>query len=395
MRAMCLDCGRPTSVCLCAALVQVPTRTRVVILQHPRESDVPINTARIAERALPNSELHVGVEFGDSPRVREALSNPAAPAILLYPGAGARDLGREPPEGPVTLTVIDGTWWQAQKLFKKNPFLASLPCYALDPTVPSRYRIRKEPAAHCVSTIEAITLALGVLERRAASGDSDTAAFAGVEALLQPFEAMVEHQLHFAAERRAGRHVVKKTKSGRRERPLRAFGDRAEDLVVGYGEANAWPRGTPLGDGGEILHFAAERVLSGERFEAFIAPRRPLSPSFMHHTGIAESAVTGAGSWSEFLERWRAFARPSDVLAGWGHFWALALASEGLPLPERVDLRALARHHLRERTGDVLDCARKLGEPVPLPWSAGRTGRRAAGAVAVARALIRRARATD
>ncbi|HEX5098144.1 MAG TPA: DTW domain-containing protein, partial [Polyangiaceae bacterium] len=55
---MCPDCGRPTSVCLCSALVRVPTQTRVVILQHPRESDVPINTARIAERALPNSELH-------------------------------------------------------------------------------------------------------------------------------------------------------------------------------------------------------------------------------------------------------------------------------------------------------------------------------------------------
>ena len=395
MRAMCLDCGRPSSVCLCGALVKVPTQTRVVILQHPRESDVPINTARIAERALPNSELHVGVELGDSKEVRRALSDPAAPAILLYPGPDARDLAREPPEGPVTLTVIDGTWWQAQKLFKKNPFLASLPRYALDPTVPSRYRIRREPAAHCVSTIEAITLALGVLERRSSRDGAAPAAEAPIEALLQPFEAMVDHQLRFAAERRAERHVAKKAKGKRRERPLRAFGERAEDLVVGYGEANAWPRGTPLGEGGEILHFAAERVLSGERFEAFIAPRRPLSPSFMHHTGIAESAVTGAGSWSEFLERWSAFARPSDVLAGWGHFWALALATEGLALPERIDLRALARHHLRERTGDVEECARKLGEPVPAPWSAGRTGRRAASAVAVARALLRRARATD
>jgi DTW domain-containing protein YfiP len=399
MRAMCPDCGRPASVCLCGALVEVPTETRVVILQHPRESDVPINTARIAERALPNSELHVGVEFGESRRVRESLANPAAPAILLYPGTDARDLVREPPEGPVTLTVIDGTWWQAQKLFKKNPFLATLPRYALDPTVPSRYRIRKEPALHCVSTIEAITLALGVLERRTGRGAAGAAVSgtggAEIEALLQPFEAMVDHQLRFAAERRAERHKAQRANGGRRERPLRAFGERADDLVVGYGEANAWPRGTPLGEGGEILHFAAERVVSGERFEAFIAPRRPLSPSFMHHTGIAESAVTGAGSWSEFLERWQTFARPSDVLAGWGHFWALALASEGLTLPERIDLRALARHHLRERTGDVEDCARKLGEPVPTPWSAGRTGRRAAGAVAVARALIRRARATD
>ena len=392
MREMCPECARPASVCLCSALVKVTTRTRVVILQHPRESDVPINTARIAERALPNSELHVGVEFAESRGVRKAISNPLAPAILLYPAPGARDLAKEPPPGPVTLVVIDGTWWQAQKLFKKNPFLAGLPCYSLEPEVPSRYRIRREPAAHCVSTIEALTLALGVLEGPPAEG-AEAPGDRGVAALLQPFEAMVEHQLRYAAEHRAERHVAKK-KSGRRARPLGALGERVSDLVVGYGEANAWPRGTPLGDGGEIVHFAAERVASGERFEAFIAPRRPLSPSFAHHTGIAASTVAGAGTWTEFLERWQAFARPTDVVAGWGHYWAQALESEGLALPERLDLRSAARRHLRERTGDVEDCARKLGEPLPEPWSAGRTGRRAAGAVAVARALIRVAQAS-
>ena len=389
MRTVCPECERPESVCLCAALVRVPTRTRVVILQHPRESSVPINTARIAEKALPNSERHVGVEFAESAPVRAALANPEAPAILLYPGPGAHDLAAEPPAGPVTLTVIDGTWWQAQKLFKKNPFLATLPRYAFDPGAPSRYRIRKEPAAHCVSTIEAIVTALRVLERQ---GDGATLADAEhrVDALLDPFDAMVEHQLRFAAERRAERHLAKKSKA-KPHRPLRALMARAGDLVVGYGEANAWPRDTALGQGAEIVHFAAERVATGERFEAFIAPRRPLSPSFAHHTGVEASAVTGAGSWSEFLERWRAFARPTDVLGGWGHYWAEALHGEGLELPERVDLRDLARRHLRERTGDVEDCARKLGEPLPAPWTPGRTGRRAAGAVAVARALIRAA----
>ena len=390
MRTVCPECERPESVCLCATLVRVPTRTRVVILQHPRESVVPINTARIAEKALPNSERHVGVEFAESARVRAALANREAPAILLYPGPGARDLAAEPPEGPVTLTVLDGTWWQAQKLFKKNPFLASLPRYAFDPGAPSRYRIRKEPAAHCVSTIEAIVTALRVLERRGDGSNGLEVDEHGVDALLDPFDAMVEHQLRFAAERRAERHLAKKSKA-KPHRPLRALLDRAHDLVVGYGEANAWPRDTALGQGAEIVHFAAERVATGERFEAFIAPRRPLSPSFAHHTGVTESAVVSAGTWNEFLERWQAFARPTDVLGAWGHYWAESLRGEGLELPAQVDLRDLARRHLRERTGDVEDCARKLGEPLPDPWTAGRTGRRAAGAVAVARALLRAA----
>jgi len=376
-RALCRSCERPSSVCLCAELVPVPTDTRVVILQHPRESNVPIGTARLAELALPNSERHVGVDFSDSARVREVLSASSPPAVLLYPGPGARSLTREPPSGPVTLIVIDGTWWQAKKLFKKTPALQALPRYALEPPAPSRYRIRREPALHCVSTIEAITQALGALE-----GSRD------VSALLRPFEAMVEHQLRFASEMRAKRHLAK-ARGPRARRWPPGLKERSGDLVVGYAETNAWPRGTPLGSEAEVVHLVLERVMSGERFEAFIAPRRPLSPSFTHHTGLSAERVESAASFSAFLERWHAFVRPTDVLAGWGYFWSESLAREGVAVPEHLDLRLVARQHLKERTGDVLDCAEKLGAPGPVAWAPGRTGRRAAGAAAVARALIR------
>src|SRR5262245_64442388 len=100
-RAMCPGCARPASVCLCAEVVRVPTRTRVVILQHPRESSVPIGTARLAELALPNAERHVGVDFSDSARVREILEDTNAPPVLLYPSDGAKDLATDPPRGPV------------------------------------------------------------------------------------------------------------------------------------------------------------------------------------------------------------------------------------------------------------------------------------------------------
>jgi DTW domain-containing protein YfiP len=375
-RVRCAACERPASVCLCSELVPVRTDTRVVILQHPRESGVPIGTARLAELALSNSERHVGVDFSSSARLAEVLADRQAPAVLLYPGPEARDLAENPPEGPVTLVVIDGTWWQAKKLFKKNPLLWSLPRYALSPAVPSRYRIRREPALHCVSTIEAITQALTLLERER-----------DVSALLKPFDAMVEHQLRFAGERRAKRHVVK-ARSARPRRWPAALAERAGDLVVGYAETNAWPRGTPLGSQSEVVHLVLERVLSGERFEAFIAPRRPLSPSFSHHTGLERELVLAGAPFSEFVERWQAFIKPDDVLGTWGHFWSQALALEGLALPEQIDLRLVARRALKERTGDVEECARKLGAPQQAAWAPGRTGRRAASATAVARALM-------
>ena len=37
-RPVCARCRRPSAVCYCAHLLSLPTRTRVVFLQHPREA---------------------------------------------------------------------------------------------------------------------------------------------------------------------------------------------------------------------------------------------------------------------------------------------------------------------------------------------------------------------
>jgi DTW domain-containing protein len=364
-------------VCLCSSLIEVHTHTRIVILQHPRESAVPIGTARLAELAFTNAERHVGVDFGQSAAVRAALGASDAAPILLYPGPESRDLERDPPTGKVTLVVIDGTWWQAAKILKRNAELARLPRYALNPRAPSRYRIRREPAPHCVSTIEAIVDAVIALEGLES----------GARAALGPFDALVEQQLGFAGERGARRHLA-------RERPARApsipevLRRRAGDLVVGYGEANAWPRGTPLGPHPEVVHWAAERPFSGERFEALIAPRRPLAPSFSHHSGVCEDLVRQGESWSSFCRRWAAFTRPSDILCGWGYFASELLEAEGAPMPERLDIRRLTGNYLRRKPGEVVDCAALLGADVAPSAVPGRTGVRLGGLSAVVRALV-------
>jgi hypothetical protein len=296
---------------------------------------------------------------------------------LLYPGEGSRDLAQHPPQGAVTLVVLDGTWWQAKKLFQQNPELAALPRYSLSPQSPSRYRIRREPALHCISTIEAIGEALTLLE----PNGFDRAA------LLRPFDVMVEHQLHYAAARGARRHLAYRERP-RKPRLPKLLREREADLVVGYGEANAWAKGSPLGGDAEVVHWAAERVGTGERFEALIAPRRALSPSFSAHTRITPEQVIGGESFAAFVARWSAFCRPNDLLLGWGFYASERLAAEGVPVPERMDLRLLARRQLRQKTGEVAACAAALGAELPQAWALGRTGERLSGALAVTRALL-------
>jgi DTW domain-containing protein YfiP len=384
-RAICAGCGRPANTCLCAYLVTIPTETRVVVLQHPRESLNAIGTAWIVARCLPRSERIVGFDLDNDARVRAALSHADAPPILLSPGADARDLHAEPPVGPVTLVVIDGTWTQAKKLLRINPELARLPRYAFTPSAPSNYRIRREPQPDFVSTLEATVEALELLESR------DGRDARHVRALLGAFDAMVEHQLRFARSSTGGRYAKASLANGaprvrRREATLDLGA--ARDLVVAHGEASAWPKGSEFGAQPEIVHFAAERLRSGERFEAFIAPDRPLPPSFRCHTDIAPERVLAGESRAAFRERWTAFLRSDDALGMWGYYVIDLLRKEGATMPARIDLRGAAVRCLKRRAGEADEFALAFGRPPPPPWAAGRTGVRLAAACAVARALL-------
>jgi hypothetical protein len=286
-------------------------------------------------------------------------------------------LSLEPPTGPVTLVVIDGTWWQASKLFKSNPFLRGLPRYGLSPREQSRYRIRREPAVHCLSTIEALSAALGVLEGREG----------GIPELLEPFDAMVETQLEFVAREHRPRH---RRSVALRERPfvLPILSDRPEALVIGYGEANAWPFGSPGEHTPEVVHWAAIRPATGERFEAYVAPRGPLAPSFEAHSRLVAEQIRSGESRVDFARRLSTFLRPDDVLASWGFYASELLRGEGVAIPPRLDLREAAIHVLGRRVGQLDDYVAALGATPSAPWAAGRTGVR----LAAMEALVERLR---
>jgi DTW domain-containing protein YfiP len=374
-RAICDRCRRPESVCYCHHLVSLPTRTRVLLLQHPRERHVPIGTARLAHLCLPGSELHVGVDFENDKLVRAALDG-SANAYLLFPGPRAIDLAETKPAGPITLVVVDGTWWQARKLLRRNPALAALPQIRFTPPAPSNYRIRKEPADHCVATVEALAYVLGALE-----GDPERFA-----ALRRPFDAMIDTQLRYAKTVRGARqrHAVHRTRHPRRPRTPELLRARAHDVVCLHGEANAWPARAAAGHPPEIVHWVARRARTGETFEAIIAPRRPLAPSIPAHIRIPRERLAAGESWEGFRARWSAWTRADDVICAWGRYPIDLLESEGVALPAtRIDVRPAAGHFMGKRTGSVEDCTARLGVEVGDLFALGRGGARLAALSAI------------
>lgn len=367
---MCARCRRPARVCYCAALTTIETVTRVVILQHPREEGMPIGTARMASLCLPGARLHVGVRWDESPELRDALSDPARPPVLLYPGPGARDILTDPPAGPVTLVVVDGTWSQTKTVVRDNPALASLPRYAFVAPAPSEYRIRREPRDDYVSTIEALMHVLGALE-----GDPER-----FRALLVPFRAMVDaHLAAQAAEKRVRvRHPRPRVPAA--ARLPTAITARHEDLLCVVGEANAWPTSADeRGLGHELVHWTARRVATGETFDCVAKPENPLSPGTPDRIGVGEERLRSGVARSELVSAFARFVRPTDVICSWGTYGPRLFEESGGTLPvARLDLRAVARRLPGPKVGSFEQYAARICGDDSAAAPADRAGRRLA-----------------
>jgi DTW domain-containing protein YfiP len=366
-RATCLRCRRPQSVCYCSALTTIETRTRVVILQHPRERRMPIGTARMASLCLPQARLHVGAKWDDDAELAAALSDPARPPILLYPGPGARDVLDDPPAGPVTLIVVDGTWTQAKNVVRDNPVLRSLPRYAFHAPEPSHYGgVRREPSAECVSTIEALMYVLGALE-----GDADR-----FRALLAPMHRMLD--AHLAAQAACPRERVYRPRTyvPPAAKLPRAITERFGDLVCVAGEANAWSKDGDRVD--ELVHWAARRVATGETFDVVAAPEHPLRPRTPHHVEIDAERILRAAPRAELLAAFARFVRPTDVVCAWGEYGPRLFEQNGGALPkDRVDVKVAARKFVGRKLGTFEAYGETFGaastDRAPI---AGRAGRR-------------------
>ncbi|MGE0867021.1 MAG: tRNA-uridine aminocarboxypropyltransferase [Kofleriaceae bacterium] len=158
----CPRCLLQQRVCLCAQLPSIATATRIVIVRHHLEKWRSSNSGRLAHLALPNS---VVIDHGgsDGPAQLPALEG----AWLLFPEGTPTEVAPVP--APRQLVVLDATWSQARRMYRKLAALRGLPILRLPDAPMPTARLRESPGPGRVSTIEAIARALRILEGDAAA----------------------------------------------------------------------------------------------------------------------------------------------------------------------------------------------------------------------------------
>jgi DTW domain-containing protein len=144
-------------VCLCADVPTIATRTRIVIVRHHHEQFRSSNSGRLANLALTNSAI---IDHGGSGGPAQLADLDGA--WLLFPEGEAMLTAPVPP--PKTLIVLDATWSQARRMYRKIDALRGLPLLRLPDEPMPQARLRQSPGPGRVSTIEAIARALRLLE---------------------------------------------------------------------------------------------------------------------------------------------------------------------------------------------------------------------------------------
>lgn len=177
----CSSCRLPATLCICALVPRLQTRTRLIVMVPSGEARKPSNTGQLAARCVEGSTVQI-IRKRSGP-MRPPVVGAGELPLVLFPAANAVPITQYI-GSPVALIVPDGSWPQARAMQHR---LRHHACVTLPALGPSEYRLRSEPQVGGLATMEAIARALGILERSDATRD----------AMLAVFRVMVERTLWF------------------------------------------------------------------------------------------------------------------------------------------------------------------------------------------------------
>lgn len=155
----CQRCLLPLKQCLCATLQPAQARSRFCLVMFDTEPMKPSNTGRLIADVLPDTEAFQWSRTEPPQALLDLVANPDYQPMVVFPAFYA-DAGREvltaPPAGgkPPLFIMLDGTWTEARKMFRKSPYLDALPVISVDLSRVSAYRLREAHAEGQYCTAE-------------------------------------------------------------------------------------------------------------------------------------------------------------------------------------------------------------------------------------------------
>ncbi|WP_458524456.1 tRNA-uridine aminocarboxypropyltransferase [Onishia taeanensis] len=165
----CDACRLPALNCLCPYRVEAESHARFWLITHSLEHLKPTNTGRLIADVLASTEVVTWKRTEPDERLLELLADARFAPFVIFPddqpdyadrvvGMDAVHDAKDPATGagpriPVFI-ILDGTWRQARRIFRRSPYLDRLPVLPLSTERETRYRLRKPASKAHLCTAE-------------------------------------------------------------------------------------------------------------------------------------------------------------------------------------------------------------------------------------------------
>lgn len=174
----CSGCRVIDSYCLCAWKPTVQASSAMCLLMYDTEPLKPTNTGWLIADVIPDTEAFGWSRVDVDPQLLALLSDPQWQPYIVFPGefvAPERvvtEVKAEEGKRPLFI-LLDATWNEARKMFRKSPYLDRLPVLSLAPEQMSRYRLRRSKRDDHFCTAEVAALCLELAGDHIAAGVLD------------------------------------------------------------------------------------------------------------------------------------------------------------------------------------------------------------------------------
>ncbi|MGX5220215.1 tRNA-uridine aminocarboxypropyltransferase [Pseudomonas segetis] len=172
----CDQCRIAQSHCLCAWRPRIDTQSAMCLIMHDVEVLKPSNTGWLIADVVAQTSAFGWLRTEVDPALPALLNDPQWQPYLVFPGeyvAPERVVSQvdvAPGKRPL-FVLLDATWTEARKMFRKSPYLDNLPVLSLSPERLSRYHLRRSTRNEQLCTAEVAALCLELAgDQRAADG---------------------------------------------------------------------------------------------------------------------------------------------------------------------------------------------------------------------------------
>ncbi|GAB7532324.1 tRNA-uridine aminocarboxypropyltransferase [Pseudomonas sp. 3A(2025)] len=163
----CPGCRVIFSYCLCAWRTQASAMSGMCLLMHDTEPLKPTNTGWLIADVIKDTHAFGWSRLDVDQRLLALLDDPQWQPYLVFPGEFVAQDRVVSEVAPVSgkrplFILLDATWPEARKMFRKSPYLERFPVLSLAPEQISRYRLRrsKRDDHFCTAEVAALCLEL-------------------------------------------------------------------------------------------------------------------------------------------------------------------------------------------------------------------------------------------